>query len=222
MNDRIGNVAVVQIVCHGEPAHGSLLQTNTAPEKAQVVFNEFYERRAIEAKSLVGKPMPEICQGSMTSINLTHISGGTMDNTIPDEITLTFDLRISVLEDDETVKKWLDETVQKAGTGVSYTLPLQDKKLPATVLDESNKYWSAMRKCMVNRGFTFATIASPASTDGRFLRAAGIPTVGFSAMRHTPVLLHSNNEYIDESVFLEGVTIFQDIIKALSSLSKTD
>ncbi|KAF6199958.1 hypothetical protein GE061_006256 [Apolygus lucorum] len=210
---------VVQVVCRGEPGHGSLLQANSAAEKAEIVFHEFYRRREAEAMSLVGKPMPEICQGSMTSINLTQINGGTNDNTIPEEIVMTFDMRISVTEDDASVKKWLDELISKAGTGVSYNMPLKDEKLPATVLDEGNQYWAAMKKCMVSRGFTFATIASPASTDGRFLRAAGVPTVGFSALRHTPVLLHSNNEYIDESVFLEGVTIFQDIIKALSSLT---
>jgi aminoacylase len=40
----------------------------------------------------------------------------------------------------------------------------------------------------------------PAATDSRYLRQLGVPALGFSPMRHTPVLLHDNDE-VAGSVF---------------------
>lgn len=60
----------------------------------------------------------------------------------------------------------------------------------------------------------------PASTDSRFLRELGIPALGFSPMRNTPILLHDHNEYIDERVFLEGIGVYEHLITALASAER--
>jgi aminoacylase len=57
----------------------------------------------------------------------------------------------------------------------------------------------------------------PAATDSRFLRAIGVNALGFSPMRHSPILLHEHDEYIDESVFLEGCAVYIKLISALAS-----
>lgn len=57
----------------------------------------------------------------------------------------------------------------------------------------------------------------PAGTDSRFIRQLGIPALGFSPMRNTPILLHDHNEYIDQDVFLVGVGIYERLITALAS-----
>ncbi len=44
----------------------------------------------------------------------------------------------------------------------------------------------------------------PAATDSRFQRALGIRALGFSPIRNSEVLLHENDEYIKELVFVEG------------------
>ena len=56
----------------------------------------------------------------------------------------------------------------------------------------------------------------PAATDSRFLRQRGINAVGFSPMPNTPILLHDHDEYIDESVFMAGISAYETIIKSLS------
>lgn len=60
----------------------------------------------------------------------------------------------------------------------------------------------------------------PASTDSRFIRQLGIPALGFSPMRNTPILLHDHNEYIDEKVFTEGITVYERLITALASAER--
>jgi aminoacylase len=57
----------------------------------------------------------------------------------------------------------------------------------------------------------------PAATDSRFLRALGIKALGFSPMRHSPILLHEHDEYIDKSVFIEGCNVFVSLIAQFSS-----
>ncbi len=41
-------------------------------------------------------------------------------------------------------------------------------------------------------------------------------------MIHTPQLLHDNNEFLNESVFLEGVKIYTKLIPALANLDKNN
>lgn len=60
----------------------------------------------------------------------------------------------------------------------------------------------------------------PASTDSRFLRELGIPALGFSPMRNTPILLHDHNEYIDAGVFVEGIAVYERLITALASAER--
>lgn len=60
----------------------------------------------------------------------------------------------------------------------------------------------------------------PASTDSRFIRELGIPALGFSPMRNTPILLHDHNEYIDERVFLDGIGVYERLIRDLASTER--
>lgn len=58
----------------------------------------------------------------------------------------------------------------------------------------------------------------PGATDARFVRELGIPAFEFSPINNTPSLLHDNNEFINEKVFLKGIEIYEEIIKNLSNL----
>ena len=61
----------------------------------------------------------------------------------------------------------------------------------------------------------------PAGTDSRFLRAMGIPCLGFTPLNHTPILLHDHDERVNERVFLRGTDIFVDVISALCEAEST-
>ena len=58
----------------------------------------------------------------------------------------------------------------------------------------------------------------PAGTDSRYLRELGIPAIGFSPMNNTPILLHDHNEFLNETVFLKGIDIFEDIIENVANV----
>ena len=46
----------------------------------------------------------------------------------------------------------------------------------------------------------------------------GIPAIGFSPMNNTPVLLHDHDEFLNETVFLRGIDIFEDIITNIADV----
>lgn len=58
----------------------------------------------------------------------------------------------------------------------------------------------------------------PAGTDSRYLRAMGIPCLGFSPLNHTPILLHDHNERVNEKIFLTGIDIFVDVIACMANV----
>lgn len=45
----------------------------------------------------------------------------------------------------------------------------------------------------------------------------GVPAFGFSPMNNTPILLHDHDEYLNETVFLRGIEIYESIIRALGN-----
>ena len=58
----------------------------------------------------------------------------------------------------------------------------------------------------------------PAGTDSRYLRERGIPALGVSYIKNTPILLHDHDEYINENLFLEGIEFYTDLITHLANI----
>ena len=57
-----------------------------------------------------------------------------------------------------------------------------------------------------------------AATDSRYVRAAGIPALGFSPIKNHPILLHDHNERIHESCILDGREIYNKLIPQLAQV----
>ena len=68
---------------------------------------------------------------------------------------------------------------------------------------------------MSDSGVRVSQQVFPASTDSRFLREAGINAYGFSPMPNTPVLLHDHNEFLNRSVFLQGIDVYERLLHDL-------
>ncbi|KAI0242758.1 Aminoacylase-1 [Lamellibrachia satsuma] len=87
-----------------------------------------------------------------------------------------------------------------------------------TPLDKDNMWWHAFNKSCEEIGIVVEPEIFPAATDGRYLRTAGIPVLGFSPINNTPILLHENNEYLNEDVFLRGIDIYCHLLPAIASV----
>ncbi|XP_038054097.1 aminoacylase-1-like [Patiria miniata] len=207
----------LEVKCEGNPGHGSRFIENTAAEKLQKVINSFLEFRGEEKAKMVG------CAtlGDVTSTNLTILKGGVACNVVPTEFNATFDIRVSpgtdVKELEAKIAKWMSE----AGEGVTYHF-VQKNVVRITEIGDKNVWWKAFEGACKEMDMDIEVQVFPAATDSRFLRAAGYQCLGFSPMNNTPILLHDNNEFLNEEVFLAGIKIYEGIIEALGNVPAND
>lgn len=133
----------LQIKCTGTPGHGSLLHENTAGEKMQYIINKFMNWRECEKLKLKNSNLKI---GDVTSINLTMTNGGCQINVVPPELTVGFDVRLSINVNDvtmeSTVRKWCEE----AGKGTTLEFIEKSPFIQPTKINEENLWWVKFKK----------------------------------------------------------------------------
>uniref|UniRef100_A0A8C3WNR8 N-acyl-aliphatic-L-amino acid amidohydrolase n=1 Tax=Catagonus wagneri TaxID=51154 RepID=A0A8C3WNR8_9CETA len=115
---------------------------------------------------------------------------------------------------EEQLQSWC----QAAGKGVTFEFAQKWTKPQVTSTDESDPWWAAFSGVFKDMNLTLEPDIFPAATDCRYIRAVGVPALGFSPMNHTPVLLHDHDERLHEAVFLRGVDIYTQLLPALASV----
>ncbi|RVX22550.1 Aminoacylase-1 [Vitis vinifera] len=87
-----------------------------------------------------------------------------------------------------------------------------------TLTNDSNPWWSIFKQAITEAGGKLAKPEILASTtDARYMRQMGIPTLGFSPMTNTPILLHDHNEFLKDTIYLRGIKVYESVISSLSS-----
>ncbi|EGD78878.1 aminoacylase-1 [Salpingoeca rosetta] len=199
----------VTIQSEGPPGHGSRFVKDTATIKLNKVINRFLEFRRQQEAILEGDPTKKL--GDVTTVNLTILRGGVQCNVIPSEAECSFDIRLPPTVNLEEFQKQIDEwTKEEVSTAAAWMIwdvrvKLNSRSpchsLPATLV--------ASRYCHVANSMFFAT--------PRYIRATGVPAIGFSPMNNTPVLLHDHNEFLHEDIYLRGIDIYCEILPALAN-----
>ncbi|XP_061583197.1 aminoacylase-1A-like [Cololabis saira] len=206
----------ITVHCPGSPGHGSRFVENTAAEKLKQVINSFLDFREKEKHRLNTSECFTL--GDVTTVNMTMVKGGVAYNVIPAEMDVSFDLRIpptvNLQEFEKQIKQWCKE----AGEDVTYKFAQKHMNQNTTSTDENDPWWSTFGAACKSMNMTLEKEIFPAATDSRFIRAVGIPAIGFSPMNRTPILLHDHNEYLNEQVFLKGISVYEKLIPALTSV----
>ncbi|KAH8267278.1 hypothetical protein KR018_000679 [Drosophila ironensis] len=196
----------------GSAGHGLRLMPNTSGEKLSYILAKMMEFRDTQVKRL--QDNPELLIGDVTTINLTTISGGVQSNVVPPVLTVCFDIRLSldidISEFHANLLKWSEE----AGGDIEIVFGSNRTKghTAPTKTNESNPFWVAFKGATDELGLTIRTQVFPGGTDARYLRAVGIPALGFSPINNTPVLLHDHDEFLRAQTYLRGVEIYRKII----------
>uniref|UniRef100_A0A6Q2ZMI4 N-acyl-aliphatic-L-amino acid amidohydrolase n=1 Tax=Esox lucius TaxID=8010 RepID=A0A6Q2ZMI4_ESOLU len=157
--------------------------------------------------------------GDVTTVNMTMVKGGVAYNVIPAEMDVSFDLRIPPTVNlqvcaFEQIKQWCKE----AGEGITYDFAQKHMNQNMTSTDESDPWWNAFSTTCKAMNMTLEKEIFPAATDSRFIRAVGLPAIGFSPMNRTPILLHDHNEFLNEQVFLKGIQVYERLVVALANV----
>mmetsp|Transcript_5308 Transcript_5308/g.12050 ORF Transcript_5308/g.12050 Transcript_5308/m.12050 type:complete len:206 (-) Transcript_5308:172-789(-) len=176
--------------------------------------------------------------GDVTSLNITTLQAGVKVgdtfayNCVPPVAKMSMDIRISPHVEPKEIGDMIDTWCQEcsASSEDGYKLgwkslfgmgPMNDKHA-LTKTDASNPWFQVFLSAMSGMGHTVVPQVFPAATDSRFLRELGIKAFGFSPMRNTEIMLHENDEYLEESVFVEGVEVYVRLIEALGSATDLD
>ena len=179
--------------------------------------------------------------GDVTSLNVTRLEAGVRVgntyayNCVPPKAECSFDIRIAPHTPPSEISRMLNHwCLECASSSSSATAPstlqwsyigghgndLQEHAV--TLLDdpETEPFYNVFVESITQKSVpTLNGVVPqvfPAATDSRFLRALGIRAFGFTPIRNTPILLHENNEYIPESIFIEGIQVYYHLIQDLS------
>ncbi|TNN84334.1 Aminoacylase-1A [Liparis tanakae] len=206
----------ITVHCPGSPGHGSRFVENTAAEKLRQVINSFLDFRETEKQRLNTSECFTL--GDVTTVNMTMVKGGVAYNVIPADMDVSFDLRIPPTVNLQEFEKQIKEWCKEAGEDVTYKFAQKSMNQKLTSTAENDPWWSAFNAACKAMNLTLEKEIFPAATDSRFIRAVGIPAIGFSPMNRTPILLHDHNEYLNERVFLKGISVFERLVSALANV----
>jgi len=172
--------------------------------------------------------------GDVTSLNITALEAGVKVggqyavNCVPPTAKATMDIRISPHVPPEDIGKMLDLWCKECSKSEQHKLEWKFTPPGEGLMShyktstdpKTNPWYAAFESAMNDMGLTIEPQVFPAATDSRFLRALGVRALGFSPMKETEIMLHENDEYIPESLYLDGVGVYVGLITKLASHGK--
>ncbi|XP_031490484.1 uncharacterized protein LOC116257676 [Nymphaea colorata] len=213
----------------GKPGHGSKLYDGSAMEnlvRSMEIIARFRENQFDMAKAGF------VPKSEVISVNPVYVKAGTptptgfVMNLQPSEAEAGFDVRLPPMADPELLRKRIAYEWAPSTKNMTYQLiqkgPQRDYNGHPLVTfpNESNPWWKVFEEAVTASGGKLSKPEILASTtDARYAREMGIPTLGFSPMMNTPILLHEHNEFLNEAVYLNGVKVYESIIRMLSLCS---
>ncbi|KAJ0564867.1 putative N-acyl-aliphatic-L-amino acid amidohydrolase [Helianthus annuus] len=202
----------------GKPGHGSRMYDNSAMEnlmKSVEVVSKFRENQFDLVKAGV-LPNSEVISANPVYLKAGIDSGDGkfVMNVQPSEAEAGYNIRLPPTADPDLLKKRIADEWAPATRNMSYHIvekgPLRDYKgRPLiTATNDSNPWWTVFKNAVEACGGKLSKPEILASTtDARYMRVRGIPSLGFSPMKNTPILLHEHNEFLKDAVFLEGIKV---------------
>lgn len=180
----------------------------------------------------------EMSLGDVTSLNVTTLQAGVKSgntfafNCVPPTAECSLDIRITPHTDPKEIGNMLNQWCQECSktdaplewSYIGNGHDAQEHSLTST--DRStNPWYNVFASTLDGLGYSIEPSVFPAATDSRFLRALGIRALGFSPMRSTEkvpieIKLHEIDEYIPEATFVEGISVYVGLVKALASQGK--
>ncbi|HVE77685.1 MAG TPA: M20/M25/M40 family metallo-hydrolase [Gemmatimonadaceae bacterium] len=160
--------------------------------------------------------------GSMmrTTCVATRLAGGHAYNALPQLATANVNCRIVPTSNAEEVVATLVRAIGDTGIKITPTIPTDNERFgaaPSPVEPELLAAATALTKRMWGTIPVIPTMSTGA-TDGRFLRAAGIPTYGVSGIFSEPgeTNAHGRDEKLRVKSFYDGLEFLDQLVRRLA------
>jgi acetylornithine deacetylase/succinyl-diaminopimelate desuccinylase-like protein len=177
-----------------------------------------------KADALLSKD-PHLASIMRTTCVATRLFGGHAYNALPQTATANVNCRVEPTSTYEYVKSTLERVVGDTGVKITFLgQPLSGKvgvdplPLPA---DLQNAISSTTKKMWGN--IPVVPEMSTGATDGRYLRAAGIPTFGVSGIFYEGEErnMHGRDEKVRVKSYYDGLAFLDQVVRTLAVRPKT-
>ncbi|KAL3680809.1 hypothetical protein R1sor_023765 [Riccia sorocarpa] len=211
----------------GGTGHGSVYFDNSASEnmfKSLGAINAFRDAQMALVRS--GQKLIE----DVVVINSVYLKSGspTPDgftmNVQPSVVEAGFDVRIPpVKELGHFMTRLIVEEWAPEGRNMSFYFKVKTEtvtgEIPSTIADDTNPWWSLMRKAVSKFNATLSPQRANGASDSRFVRMRGVSALGITPIQNVPFLIHSHNEVMNGYEFLKGIAVTTEIVKEYGSYS---
>jgi acetylornithine deacetylase/succinyl-diaminopimelate desuccinylase-like protein len=158
-----------------------------------------------------------------TTCVATRLAGGHANNALPQLATAGLDCRIVPTSNADEVRATLARVINDTTIKLSYTSPMRERfgAAPSAVEPEVMEAVTELTKQMWG-DIPIIPFMSTSATDGRFLRAAGIPTYGISGMFSVPgeVNAHGRDEKLRVKSYYEGLAFLDQLVRRLAGATR--
>ena len=166
---------------------------------------------------------PRYASTLRTTCVATRLSGGHAYNALPQMASANVNCRIVPTSTQEETRATLARVFADTGIHIALTIPdnagrerfgTAPTPIPADLLSATTSLTQRMWG-----DIPVIPTMSTGATDGRFLRAAGIPTYGVSGIFSAPgeTFAHGRDEKLRVKSFYEGLTFLDQLVRQLST-----
>ena len=189
------------------------------PEVAAAMRALAANERDTAAAALVSRE-PRYASTLRTSCVATRLAGGHAYNALPQTASANVNCRIVPTSSADEVRAEIARVVADTAVRITLTVPIRERfgaapsavepGLLAAVTDLTRAAWGA--------NVPVVPTMSTGATDGRFLRAAGVPTYGVSGIFSAPgeTNAHGRDEKLRVRSFYEGLDFLDRLVRRVA------
>ncbi len=188
------------VLCHGKAAHAG-----AEPHKGANAVVEL----AHQVLKISDFARPDL--GS--TVNVTVISGGTVDNVIPDFAKASVDVRFSSVEEAHRLEACFQQVPDNpVNSGVRIEVKGGFNRMPMVPSQKTERLWDRIAAIGTDIGLEMKHTSTGGCSDGNFTAALGIPTI--DAMGPIGGDAHNADEYVELSSIVPNTLLICEVLKA--------
>jgi acetylornithine deacetylase/succinyl-diaminopimelate desuccinylase-like protein len=155
-----------------------------------------------------------------TTCVATRLAGGHAYNALPQTASANVNCRIVPTSSPQETREAIVRLLADTGIHITETVPIREKSgaAPSPLTAELMDPVTSITHAMFGAAVPVIPVMSTGATDGRFLRAAGIPTYGVSGLFGDPgdVRAHGRDERMLVKSYFEGQEFLRRLVHQLA------
>jgi acetylornithine deacetylase/succinyl-diaminopimelate desuccinylase-like protein len=160
-----------------------------------------------------------------TTCVATRLSGGHAYNALPQTATANVNCRIVPTQTPDEVRATLARVIGDTAIHITSTVPIRERSgaPPSQLIAELMDPVTVITHDMFGANVPVIPVMSTGATDGRYLRAAGIPTYGVSGLFGDPsdARAHGRDERMLVKSYFDGQEFLHRLVRQLATSKLT-